>query len=122
MRLKIRNFVFGISLLCIPFSTFAGDFLGDEQITKTFAGKTVQWEHMHKSKTGKSFYDEDGTLTGVANGAKRAGKWHVDGGKLCVSWGSCLAIESDGNGGLYKVKGGSKRVVHIKSLSDGNTL
>jgi len=120
--LKIKSIVVCISLMGIPFSGYAGDYLNGDQIKKTFSGKTIQWEHMFKSKSGKSYYAEDGSLTGVQNGSKREGKWHVDGNRLCVSWGSCLAIEADGNGGFYKVKGGSKQVVHIKALSEGNTL
>ena len=117
-RLKTRKIVSGVGLLCIPFLVFAGNFLTGEQITKAFAGKTVQWEHMIKNKSGKTYFAEDGTLIS----SKHNGKWHVDGDKLCVSWGNCLTIESDGNGGFYKVIGGSKQVVHIKSLSYGNTL
>lgn len=108
--------------MCFPLLAFSGDFLSGEQITKTFSGKTVQWEHMFKSKSGKSYYSKGGKLTGVKNGSKREGEWHVDNDELCVSWGKCLAIESDGNDGFYKVKNGSKQVVHIKSVTDGNTL
>ena len=37
-------------------------------------------------------------------------------------WGVCLAVESDGQGGYYKVKDGSKRVVHITHIQEGNKL
>ena len=122
MKLKIKSIATGICLLCISFSAFAGDFLTGEQIKAALSGKTAQWEHLFKSKSGKSYFAEGGTLIGVTNGSKREGTWHVDGDKLCVSWASCLTIESDGEGGFYKVKGGSKQVVHYKALSDGNTL
>ncbi len=120
--MKKNSIIAGLCLLALPMSVFAGDFLSGEQIKSAISGKTVQWEHMFKSKSGMTYYSADGTITGVQNGNKREGTWHVDGDKLCVSWGKCLAIEPDGNGGYYKVKGGSKRVVHIKSVSDGNTL
>ena len=96
--------------------------MSGEKITEAFTGKTVQWTHMTKSRSGTSYYAEDGSLTGEKNGKKRKGKWHLEGDKLCVSWGNCLAIESDGNGGYYKVKGQSKRVVHITSVSESNHL
>ena len=75
-----------------------------------------------KGKSGESYYAADGKLVGVANGSEREVEWQIDGESLCVSWGRCLAIEPGGKGGFYKVKGGSKRVVHITTLKDGNTL
>ncbi len=111
-----------VSVLSLPFSTQAGSFLSGEEISEALSGKTLHWEHMFKNKSGKSFYGRDGLLVGVANGSKREGKWHISGSDVCVSWEKCLALESDGKGGYYKVKNGKKRVVHIKAAEDGNTL
>lgn len=104
------------------FPALSGDFLSGDQITKAFSGKTIQWEHMFKDKSGKSYFSTDGKLTGIKNSSIREGKWHVENDELCVSWGKCLAIEPDGKGGFYKVKNGTKQVVHIKSVTDGNNL
>jgi hypothetical protein len=112
----------GACLLALPLCGSAAEFLNGEQITATFAGKTAAWQHLKKSTSGRSYTAADGTIVGIKGDDRQEGTWRVDGDKLCVSWGSCLAIEPDGNGGYYKVKGGSKRVVHITSVEDGNTL
>jgi len=106
----------------MSFSVTAADFLSEDQAKAALSGKTLTWEHMIKNKSGKTFYAEDGSLKGISNGSPREGKWHMDGNKVCVSWSKCLPIEADGNGGYYKVKNGSKRVVHITKAEDGNTL
>jgi len=118
----MKNIVIATCIALTPLSIHAGDFLSGDQIKETFSGKIVIWERMIKSKSGKTYLSYDGSAAGVSNGNKRDGKWHVDGNKWCVSWGSCLAIESDGNGGYYKVKGSSKRVVHMTKIEDGNTI
>ncbi len=120
--MKLSYIATGIALFAASLSASAGDFMNGEQIKAAVSGKTMTWSHMIKSKSGKSYYAEDGKVTGVANGTPREGTWSIEGDNLCVSYGSCLAIETDGEGGFYKVKNGSKRVVHIKLIEEGNTV
>lgn len=118
----MKNIVIATCIAFTSLSAQAGDFLTGDQIKEAFSSRTITWEHMFKNKSGKSYVGDDGTIIGISNDDKREGKWHIDGDKWCVSWGKCLAIESDGNGGYYKVKGSSKRVVHITKIEDGNTF
>ncbi len=120
--MKMKSIVTVVFLCSASFSVVAADFMSGDEIKAAVSGKTLTWEHMIKSKSGQSYYAADGKLSGVSNGSAREGTWKVDGNELCVSWGKCLAIESDGEGGFYKVKNGSKRVVHIKLVEEGNTL
>ncbi len=120
--MKYVNVITAVALFGVSLTVSAGDFLTGDAIKATVSGKTLIWEHLKKSKSGKSYYSEDGKLVGISNGSAREGSWKVDGDKLCVSWGKCMPLESDGKGGFYKVKGGSKRVVHITAIEDGNTV
>ena len=120
--MKLKSIVMAAALCSASFSVVAADFMSGEQIKATVSGKTMTWEHMFKSKSGKSYYAEDGTITGIKNGSPREGTWKIEGDNLCVSYGKCLAIEADGNGGFYKVKNGSKRVVHVTVIEDGKTV
>ncbi|WP_260295232.1 hypothetical protein [Sedimenticola hydrogenitrophicus] len=123
-------------LLAFPLYGFGGEILSGSEIKQTFSGKTVDWENPGGSKSGKSYFSEDGTITVVKNGEKdpfqkafkrgvvnqRTGGWSISGDNLCFSWKGCLAIEADGNGGYYELQGGSKRKLHYKNIAHGNTL
>lgn len=123
MRRKSISAAMGaLALFIFPATGMAVDFLSGEQVTSAFSGKTVEWKHLKKNRAGKTYYAADGKITGVSNGTEREGSWHVDGDKLCVSWGKCLQIEADGEGGYYKVKKGSIRVVHLTNIKEGNAL
>lgn len=118
--MRTKNLIVVLLLLLFPISGFAGSSLNDTQIKEAFSGKTVEWQHLFKTKYGKSFFSDDGSITGIKNGKKRNGKWHVSGDKLCTNSG-CSTIESDGNGTYYK-SNGSKKVIRMKVLGDGNLL
>ena len=122
MMMRVKTFLTGVALCAASFSVSAGDFLTADQLKAAVSGKTLIWEHMLKSKSGKSYYAADGTAMGISNGKDREGTWKVEGNELCISWGKCMPMEADGKGGFYKVKGGSKRVLHIKSVEEGNTV
>lgn len=117
----MKKLAIALTALCLPLSAFAGEMLSGDQIKQTFSGKTVHWEHMKKAKSGKTHLGTDGSVVGIENGKKRTGSWEVKGDQWCMSWGRCLAVESD-NGIYYKVKGGSKRVTKITKIEDGNTV
>ena len=120
--MKFKTVATGLVLVSASLSVAAADLMTGEQIKSVVSGNTVTWEHMFKSKSGKSYYSEDGTLTGVMNGSSRKGTWKVEGNQICVSWGNCREMESDGEGGYYKVKNGTKRVVRYTRVEDGNKL
>jgi len=119
--MRITNIIAITGLLCFPLSGFASETLNGDQLKETFSGNTFQWQHLLKSMYGKTYYAADGTLTGTLNGSKREGTWHISGNEICLSWGKCIPIESDGNGNYYK-SNGFKRVLRIKKLGDGNLL
>lgn len=120
--MNAKTVTLSLALFALPLSAAAGDYLKtSEEIRDAFSGMTLTWKHLHKDKAGKSYLTEDGRIIGVSNGEKRAGTWKVKGDSLCVSWGQCLGIEADGEGGYYKVKG-DRRVVHIMKVEYGNNL
>ncbi|MET0049406.1 MAG: hypothetical protein ABW066_16640 [Sedimenticola sp.] len=120
--MKIRTIAVSALLMFVSATGYAGNSLSGDEIKEAWAGKTMVWKHMTKSRSGKSYFAADGSLIGVTNGKKREGKWHIDGNKVCVSWSKCTTVQSDGNGGFYKVIKGSKKVVHITAVEEGNTI
>ncbi len=114
-----------VSLVMLPGISFAGGALTGEQILAAFQGKTVHWEHTKRSDTGMNYYDESGKLEGIKNGSKREGHWKVVWDELCFDTGSkniCRTVASDGDKGFYLIKNGTKKVIHITKIDEGNTL
>ena len=119
--MRITSIIAIVSLLCFPLSGFAGETLNGDQLKETFSGNTFEWQHLFKNKYGKTYYAADGKIKGIINGSKREGTWHISGNEICLSWGKCSPIESDGNGTYYK-SNGFKRVLRMKKLGDGNLI
>lgn len=120
--MRITSIVVIVGLLYFPLSGFAGETLKDAQIKETFSGKTTKWQHLFKTRYGKTYYAADGTLTGTINGSKREGTWHIAKNELCFSWARCFQIKSDGKSTYYLVVNGVKKVVRVTILGDGNLL
>lgn len=119
--MRTINTIAIVSLLCFPISGFTGEVLNRDQLKETFSDSTFEWQHLFKSMYGKTYYAADGKVTGTKNGSKREGTWHISGSEICLSWGNCASIESDGNDTYYR-SNGFKRVLRIKKLGDGNLL
>lgn len=122
--MNILRILIVLSFILTPISAFSGQKLSGEEITKTFSGHTYSWTHTKRNDSGKTFLSEDGTVKSVKNGKSRDGGWIVKGNKLCFTTGKkiCREIESDGKGGYYLVKDGSKRVINIQQVEQGNTI
>ncbi|MFT5730577.1 MAG: hypothetical protein ACI8PB_004762 [Desulforhopalus sp.] len=60
----------------------------------------------------------------MKNGKNRGGGWIIKENKLCFTTGKkvCREIESNGKGGYYLVRDGSKRVINIEKVEPGDTL
>ncbi|MCA9671582.1 MAG: hypothetical protein KC503_38555, partial [Myxococcales bacterium] len=101
------------------------------EITKLFAGKTVQGDHLKKHYYFRSYYDPNGTFRSYQQGSKTArnGKWRVRGDEICVQWGSdpselCRQMVAGEGGTYWKVKvkpdGRKINIVMYKTFIQGN--
>jgi len=106
----------------------AGERLTSDELKEFYNNKTIVGVH-YKSGPQKTYYGSDGMVySQSANGAKRTGKWWIDGGsnKRCVKWDNeskdkCHYTErnSDGTYTLIHGKKG-KKLVEISNSMDGN--
>jgi len=119
--MRITSIIVIVCLLCFPISGFSGEILNGDQLKETFSGNTFEWQHLHKSRYGKTYYAADGKVMASKYGSKREGTWHISGNELCLSWGKCASIESDGNGNYYE-SNDYQRVFRMKKLGDGNLI
>ena len=119
--MRIKSIIVTLSLLCFPLSGFAKETLNKDQLSEIFTNKTIEWQHLSQNMYGKTYYAADGVVMGTYNGEKRKGKWHISENEICVSWGCCAKIESDGSGNYYK-SNSYTRVIRIKIIGDGNLL
>ncbi len=102
----------------------SGKKLTGDEIKAIFVGNTFHWRHAKRSDSGKTYFEKNGTSKGVKNGQSRKSGWAVRGDKLCFTGEKkiCREVESNGKGGYYLVKNGSKRVVVIEKIEPGNTI
>ena len=121
--MKIKTLLIVMSLMILPIHVGAAEKLTGDQIKAAFEGNTYDWQHTKRSDSGKSYLDPSGSRILTKNGKKVEGSWAIQGDQLCFQGKKkiCRDVEKDGEM-YYLVKDGSKRVVKIVKIEDGNNI
>jgi hypothetical protein len=96
---------------------------GDE-IKALLVGNTYHWKHVTRSDSGKSYFNPDGSSKWAKNGNSGKSGWAIKGDQLCFTGNKkiCRDVQADGKRAYYLVKNGSKRVVKIFKIEQGDKL
>lgn len=96
--------------------------LTGNEIKTLLVGNTYHWKHVTRNDSGKSYLNPDGTSKWTKNGNSGKSGWAVKADQLCFTGNKkiCRDVEADGKGAYYLVKNGTKRVVKIFKIEQGD--
>ena len=105
-------------------NSMSGKKLTGDEIKTLFVGNTYHWKHVTRSDSGKSYFNPDGSSKWAKNGNSGKSGWAIKGDQLCFTGNKklCRDVQADGKGSYYLVKNGSKRVVEIFRIEQGDTF
>ena len=106
----------------MPKSTMSAKKLTGDEIKTLLVGNTYHWKHVTRSDSGKSYFNPDGSRKWAKNGKSGKSGWAIRGDQLCFTGNKkiCRDVQADGKGSCYLVKNGSKRVVEIFKIEQGD--
>lgn len=103
-------------------TSMSGKKLTGDEIKTLLVGNTYHWKHVTRSDSGKSYFNADGSSKWAKNGNSGESEWAIKGDQLCFTGNKklCRDVQADGKGSYYLVKNGSKRVVKIFKIEQGD--
>lgn len=104
--------------------SMSGKKLTGDEIKTLLVGNTYHWTHVTRSDSGKSYFNPDGSSKWAKNGSSGESGWAIKADQLCFTGNKklCRDVQADGKGSYYLVKNGSKRVVKIFKIEQGDTF
>ncbi len=127
-RLSATTGVLLLSISSVSVSVDADEKLSIDNLNDIYFNKTMTYTHFKGDEwSGKSFYSEDGTYYRKRNNGDTAkGSWYIDENKKkrCVKFKkkeSCRDTRKNDDG-TYSVMKGSKEIVRITKIQEGDHL